>query len=636
MRDIKSGVGIAMAVWLAAAAFSHFYFAGTGWLDPLRQRSLHLGLFLPLIFLLYPATKSSPRNRPSIPDLILAVLAILPSAYIYASVDTLYLRSEYLEPVTTTQFVLGTILILLILEGLRRAVTPILAVLTAIMILYLFVADLLPGIWNYRDMSTAQIVETMFLINGRGIYGPLMGISSNIVSIFIIFGAFVQISGTGRLFSNFGTVVAGRYAGGPAKVAVISSGLFGMMSGSSVSNVATTGSITIPMMKRLGYRSSFAGGVEAAASVGGAIMPPVMGSAAFVMAEITNIPYSTIIVAAALGAALYYFTILLIVHLEAKRLGLAGLDASLIPAWRVVAADAHLIVPIALLIMLLMMGFSPAFSAFWSIIAVTAFSWLKKDTRVTPMKAFEGFARAGGLIAVLALAVGAAGIIIAGLTTTGLVLSFGAIVNGVAGSNLAIAAILVMFVCLLLGMGVPTTPAYIITAVIGAPILVEMGPALLSVHLFVFYFAILADATPPVSVASYTAAAIAKAHPLSTGFQAWRMALGGFVVAFSYLYEPAIMFQGPLIDTVFVVVKNAAALTLLSIGFIGYARQPISWWLRVVSLAAGVAIAFSYNFETSGRALAGIAIVALLLVLPGYMRPVRSVPAPNIQDGERL
>ncbi len=634
MRDIKSGVGIAMAVWLAAAAFLHFYFAGTGWLDPLRQRSLHLGLFLPLIFLLYPARKSSPSRRPSVPDLMLAVLALLPSAYVYANVDMLYLRSEYLTPVTTTQFVLGTILILLILEGLRRAVTPILAVLTAIMILYLFVADLLPGIWNYRDMSAAQIVETMFLINGRGIYGPLMGISSNIVSIFIIFGAFVQVSGTGRLFSNFGTAVAGRYAGGPAKVAVISSGLFGMMSGSSVSNVATTGSITIPMMKRLGYRSSFAGGIEASASVGGAIMPPVMGSAAFVMAEITNIPYSTIIVAAALGAALYYFTILLIVHLEAKRLGLSGLPPAAIPSWRQVLADAHLIAPIILLITLLMMGFSPAFSAFWSIIAVTVFSWLKKDTRVTPKKAFEGFARAGGLIAVLALAVGAAGIIVAGLTTTGLVLSFGAIVNSIAAGNLALAAVMVMFVCLLLGMGVPTTPAYIITAVIGAPILVEMGPGLLAVHLFVFYFAILADATPPVSVASYTAAAIAKAHPLGTGFQAWRMALGGFVVAFSYIYEPAIMFQGPLIDTLFVVVKNAAALTLLSIGFIGYARQPIAWWLRVASLAAGVAIAFSYGFDTATRALAGLAVVAVFLLLPGYLRPMAPPLREALDKGE--
>ncbi|MCK6451350.1 MAG: TRAP transporter fused permease subunit [Alphaproteobacteria bacterium] len=630
MRQIEGLTGRAIATWSAIAAAIHFYYAFGGWPEPLEQRALHLGVFMPIVFLLFPATHRSPRSRPSALDVLLAALAVLPSLYCYVHAEAINLRSEYLTPLTSVEVGLGILLVGLVLECLRRAVTPILAFFVIAVLAYLCLCDYLPGMWHYRQLSLEHIVETLYLIPDRGVYGPLLGISASVVAIFLIFGSFVQVSGTGRLFGNFGTTIAGRYSGGPAKVAVISSALFGTMSGSSVSNVATTGAFTIPMMKSLGYRPAFAGAVEAAASVGGAIMPPVMGAAAFVMAEVTAIPYRTIAVAAAPGAVLYYMAILLMVHFEAKRLGLAGLPATSIPGWRVVAEDAHLMIPIAALMALLTIGFSAQFSAFWSIVAVVVVSWLRTHTRVTPKLIFQGFSEAGVLIALLAVTVAAAGIIVAGLTTTGLVLAMVKIIKGLSGGSLLGTAVLVMGMCLMLGMGVPTTPSYIIATVIAAPIMVDVGPSLLAVHLFVFYFAILADVTPPVSVASYAAAAIAGSDPMKTGFYAARLAVGGFLVAYTYLYEPQLMLSagwGPATEAF---LMNGASLVPIAGGLIGYMRAPLAPWARAILLVVGMAVSFGQDMPTVARGALALLGTGPFLLWPAIFmprRPPREMPA---------
>ncbi len=633
MRELSGKVGIAVAAWSAAAAGLHLYFAYAGYLEPLRMRAVHLFVFLPLAFLLFPAIKGrSPTQRPSAVDWAWAAASLLPSAYLYLNAEDVYQRSDYIDPLSATQIALGAIAIAAVCEGVRRAVTPVLALLSLVCLAYMAVGYWLPGMWNTRYFSLPHVIETVYIANnGNGIYGMLTGISANVVAIFVVFGAFVQASGTNRLLGNFGAAVAGRYAGGPAKVEVISSALFGTMSGSSVSNVVTTGTITIPLMKKRGYPAAVAGGIEAASSVGGALMPPVMGTAAFIMAEITNTPYSTIVVAAALGSVLYYAAILVSVDFEARRMGLMGLPPESIPRWREVLADAHLLLPVAILVYLMMVGWSPNFAAFWATIAMIAVSMAAPQTRMSLRDIFNAFAQGGYTCAYVALAVAAAGIIAGVLTNTGLVTSFGGLIKAAAGGSLALLAALVMGTCLILGMGVPTTPAYIITAAIGAPLLTEYGVPLLAAHLFIFYFAVLADATPPVAVASYAAAAIAKASPMATGLHAFRLALGGFVVGYAFLYDPAIILRAPLADIVLSSVLYLTALTLMSAGFVGWLRVPLHFWARPLLVAAGVTLAFAGIWPIWERALAAVALLVVLWLVPrviGAPAPMpRVVPA---------
>ena len=507
---------------------------------------------------------------------------------------------------------LGTLLTVLLLEALRRAVTPVLAGLVAIGIGYLFLTEHMPGLLNYRNMPFHEIVETTFLLNGMGIYGAIIGISATMVAVFIVFGAFIEGSGIGRLFHNIGMRLAGRYIGGPAKVVVISSSLFGTISGSSVANVFTTGSFTIPAMIKLGYRRHFAGGVEAAASVGGQIMPPVMGAGAFVMAEITNTPYVDIAVAALLGAFCYFFMVLITVHFEAGRLRLVGCREDELPAWREIGRDLHLLLPVALLVGMMSFNYSPTMACFWATISIVPVSWLRRHTRLFPRQIIAMLVAGGRNMTIVALACAGAGLFVACLTVTGVVVSFSSVVAALAGDNLLIAGALLMVITLVLGMGVPTTAAYIIGAAIGAPILIKMGVPMLAAHMFVFYFAILADATPPVSVASYAAASIAGADPMRTGVAAFRLGLAGFIVGFSFLFSPAILMQGSVIDIVAQMAVNLCGLTLLASGLSGFFRADQRTWLRVALVAGGLALVLAFGLPVWLRAVLATGALGLL------------------------
>jgi len=595
MRELKGPV-----FWLAAAvavfaSLFHLWTGGFGFLEPREQRSIHLLVLLPLAFILYPATETSPKDRPSILDWVLSGLALLPSLYSFSCANggrycasVINLRFETVDPVHPVELAFGIIAIVLVVEALRRAVTPVLAGLVATGILYLFVTEYMPGILHFRDIPATQIVETMYLFNSNGIYGSITGISATMVAMFIIFGAFIEGSGVGMLFHNLGMKVAGRQAGGPAKVEVVSSAMFGTISGSSVANVFATGSFTIPAMVKLGYRRQFAAGVEAASSVGGQIMPPVMGAGAFIMAEITNIPYQTIALAAIAGSMLYFFMILISVHFEARRLRLTGCDPDEIPTWSYVLRDVHLLVPVFVMIGAMAIGYSPSFAAFWGILAVWPASWLRVHTRLWPTDILRMLANGGRNMVVVALACAGAGIFVACLTVTGMVISFSTIVTGLAGNNLYIAGILIAITVLILGMGVPTTAAYIIGAAIGAPILQQFGVPVLAAHMFVFYFSILADATPPVSVASYAAASIARCSPMAAGVVAFRLAIAGFVVGFSYLHSSALLLQDTWPEIIGEFLANALGLTLLAAGFFGFFRAPLPMALRLPLIPLGV------------------------------------------------
>lgn len=593
--------------------------------EPLQLRGFHLASLMPLAFLLYKARPHSPATRPSALDCVLAVLSALPSLYILFDYETINSRMEFVDTLTNMQFVLGVLALLLLLEALRRAVAPVLAGIVAVSILYMYLGQYLPGLLNTRPFGVWSIIETVYFVPIiGGIYGPLTGIVAATIAMFILFGAFVQASGTGRLFGNFGAAVAGRFAGGPAKVEVITSGLFGTISGSTVSNVITTGSITIPLMKKLGYRAPVAAGIEAASSTGGALMPPVMGAAAFVMAEISSIAYSEIIVAAAIGAFLYYFSILVSVHFEAKRMGLGAMDAADIPSWGQVARESHLLLPIVLLVYLLAERWSGNFAAFAAIVACVVVAAFKRETRMGPKQVFDALSDAACTMAVLGVAIAGAGVITSALTVTGLVVAFGGIIKGLAGGSLALLCILLMLTALILGMGVPTTPAYIITAALGAPLLTDMGVPPIAAHLFMLYFAVLADATPPVAVASFAAAAIAKCDPLAAGMQALRFALAGFVVGYGFIYDPGIMLRASLTDTIIQSGALAAALTLIGAGLGGFFRDRLSLWARGLALLLGLGVAFGHAVPDWTRLMLGSGAVALFMVVPVLFAPRRA------------
>lgn len=617
MRHIEGPQKYGIAAWLAFTAALHFYFTFGGYPEPLKLASLHLLLAVPPVFLLYPAGSRSPRNRATALDWCLALLSTLPSLYILLNVERIYGRSPYIDPLTTTELVLGSLMTLLVLEAVRRALSIALSALVALVILYMFVCDMLPGVWYYRDLPFSQVVDIVYLMNGSGLYGSLTGISATIVAAFLVFGAFLQASGMGNLFMNLGTFVAGRYTGGPAKVVVVESGLFGMTSGSSVANVVVTGSVTIPEMKRMGFPAPVAGGIEAAASVGGLIMPPIMGAAAFVMAEMISVPYLDIVAAAAIGAFLYYLGVFCSVHFLSRKLGIKALPKEEIATFRDVLRDIHFAIPLFVLMWLMSARFSPYYAAFWATVAVFATSWLRAHTRMGWRKVLDALVDAGGTISIIAVAVAAAGIITAGLTNTGLLLAFTGIIKGLAGDSLLLLVLLVALSCLFLGMGLPTTPAYIITAAVGAPLIAEHATAsLMAIHLFVLYFAVMADATPPVAAASYAAAAIARANPLATGAWAFRMAAGGFITGIAFIYEPALTLDGTIPEIITAVMAVSAGIILISLAYVGYCTRPIPLVFRVALFVVGVLCALWQDVPELARGLVGYGIFGALMLMP--------------------
>jgi TRAP transporter 4TM/12TM fusion protein len=615
LRDLTGPLKWVCWAWAAAAAAVHLYFGGFGFPEPIQMRGFHLLVFTPLLFILYPAFGSSPKDRPSVLDWVWAVASAAPHAWVMWNWMAVADRMEYVDPFTPMMMLLGITCIVTLLEAIRRAVEPGLAWMVAGSLAYMQWGYLLPGVLNARPFTPAEIVEASWLVpTAGGVYGPLTGIVATTIAVFILFGAFMQGSGTGRLFSNLGAALAGRYTGGPAKVAVITSGLFGTMSGSSVSNVITTGAMTIPLMTRIGYKPAVAGGIESAASVGGALMPPVMGAAAFVMAEITNIPYGDIVVAAAIGAVLYYFAILAAVHFEAKKLGMTAMPLKDIPAWREVLADVHLVLPIAVLVWLMMERWSGNYAAFCSTVAMVVVAMLKRRSRMSLHQIVEALAQAGLTMAPLAVSIAGAGIVVSALTATGMVVAFGGIIKGLAAGNLGLLLVLLALTVLVLGLGIPTTPSYIIAAAIGVPQVLELGRPLgvdpLQAHLFTFYFAVIADATPPVAAAAFAAAAIAKASPTITSVHATRFGIAGFTVGFAFIYDPGIMMRGSLVDIATATAIQVAALTLITASYAGFLLAPTGWALRLLMAAAGLAAAFAHVMNDTTRLLLGGGVLA--------------------------
>lgn len=604
-REIGGREALAVTALAVGASCFHIYTTWAGFLEPRLQRAVHLGLLLPLTFLLYPATARSPKARPSAWDWAWAALGFLCNVYIVWQQPRIINRWEGSTEVLPAEVFWGAVITLLLLEATRRAVSPWLSGLVALFLGYLFVGPWLPGILHHKGFSFARAVELMYLYNEQGIYGSLTGISATVIFIFVLFGCFIIRTGLGQFFMDLAVSLAGRTRGGPAKVAVVSSALYGTLSGSSVSNVYTTGAFSIPLMKQMGYRPQFAAAVEAAAGVGGMIMPPIMGVGAFVMAEMTSIPYWTIAKSAALAAVLYYLGVFTMVHLEAVKIGLRPVTRSEIPPLRSVLPRSYLLTPIVLLVILLVMGYTPVFSGMLAIVVSVAVAALRRETRMGPRAIWNALRQGGCDAAMIAVAITGAGMIVAVIAQTALGLAFSSLFISLSGGSLLLTAVMVMIVDAILGAGIPTTPAYLLTVVVGGAAMMKLGVGLLPAHLFAFYYGVLADITPPVAVAAYASAAIAGSEPMKTGFEAFRLAIGGFIVPFIFVYHPALVLQGSWHETLWIFVLASACIILTSAALTGWFLGPTPWFERFLLLvAAGGLVSPSGQIVAMAAALA--------------------------------
>lgn len=572
------------AVTIAAVAMSVFilYTSLTTPLVAMRQRAVVLMLSLFMIFLIYPALKK--REHISYFDVIWALLGAAVNLYVIIDFQNLVNRMGMPNQV---DLILGGLCIVLVLEATRRSIGWPLPIVTAIFLLYNYFGQYIPGTFGHRGYDITRIINQMYLTT-EGIFGVPIGVVVTIVFLFILFGAFLEKSGGGNFFINLAVALAGRAKGGPAKIAVIASGLMGTISGSSIANVVTTGSFTIPLMKKIGYRPEFAASVEAAASTGGQIMPPIMGAGAFVMSEFTQIPYLTIIAAAAIPALLYYLSIYMNVHFEACRTGLEGMSEDEVPKTRDVLREGYVyILPIIALVVVLILGYSPARAALVGMGLLVLVSMIKASTRMKPKDFLDALASAGMTSFSIVAATACAGMIVGTVSMTGLGIKFSNLIGNLAGGREILGLFFTMIACLILGMALPTTANYIVQAAITAPALVALGVPLLTAHLFVFYFGVFADITPPVCLAAYAGAGIAKADPMKAGLNATRNVTVAYLVPYLFVYFPALLGKAPAMEVVQAVATAVLAVIALSAAFSSFLQRRCYWWERFLLLVAG-------------------------------------------------
>jgi len=589
-----TGAAYQLVFWIAVA-FScfHLYTALFGTFAAQIQRTVHLAFAFALVFLLYPG-RSAGSDKLGVLDYCIAALAVFVGLYFTLNYNRLMLAAgDY----TTIDLFFGALGILFTLEAARRVVGLPIVVIASFFLVYAYFGSWFPGFMGHRGYSVERIISHMYFTT-EGIIGIPLGVSSTFIFLFILFGAFLEKTGIGKLFIDIANAIAGRASGGPAKVAVITSALEGTVSGSSVANTVGSGSFTIPMMIKLGYRREFAGAVEAAASTGGQIMPPIMGAAAFLMAEFLGMPYVDIAKAAVIPACLYFTGILIEVHFEAKRAGLKGMKASEIPTiWSVVKERGHLFLPLVAIIYVLTEGFTPTYAALTGLGLSVAAGMVKKETRMNLwdiIQAMEVGAR--GALGV-AIACATAGIIVGSVTLTGLGLKMGnglidmasTISFGFANVQLFLTLFFTMIASLILGMGAPTTANYVITSTIAAPALIILGIDKLAAHMFVFYFGIIADITPPVALAAYAGAGIAKADPFKTGVEASKLAIGAFIVPYIFVYNPAMLLIGTTPFGIFMnLTSSLLGMVGVGAGVIGFMIADMSKAERVWAIVAGL------------------------------------------------
>ncbi|MFT4726590.1 MAG: TRAP transporter 4TM/12TM fusion protein [Granulosicoccus sp.] len=566
------------------AGFS-LYTAFFGIMSDMIQRSVHLGLVLVLVYLgaLVPSSLGLISNRTlRILSVMLAVIGLATMMYQVWFFDEI--ASRYGE-LTQIEFYIGLVATLILLEATRRTIGWPIVILAIIFLLYAYFGYLLPGLANHRGYDLERIMSQLYL-GGGGIFGTPLGVSSTFVILIVLFGAALETSGAGKVLMDIATSLTGRSRGGPAKAAVVGSSLMGMVSGTAVANVLTTGTISIPLMKRTGYRPEVAGAIEAVASTGGQLMPPVMGAAAFLMADLTGISYFEIARAAIIPALLYYVVLFSVVHLEAVKQGIALLKLEELPSLsKTLKTGSHLLLSLPVFVYMLFSGYSVMYASFWAFIAAILLSYVRRSTWLTPKKLYQTIINGVEAVLPVATACACAGIIIGVITLTGLGLKFSSLVISLSDGNLFLALILTMIASLILGMGLPTAAAYILVATLAAPALEQLGVNQLAAHLFVFYSAMLSSITPPVALAAYAAAGLAQANPFRIALVACQFGCAAFIVPYFFAYNPALL----MVDTTPGVVIIAALTTV--VGGICLAITIQGWCINSLNVLERIAFA---------------------------------------------
>ncbi len=600
MAKIVSAIAITFSIF-------QLYTATFGVLDAQLQRAVHLGFGLALVYLLYPTRKSWSRTKLHPFDLLLAILGAAAPAYILIEYKELVLRSGL---VTTPDLVVGILGILLVVEATRRVVGIPMVTVVLLFLAYAFAGPYMPGVLAHRGLTLSQLVGHLFFTT-EGIFGIPLGVSSTFIFLFILFGAYLESTGLGKFFIDLANSIAGWASGGPAKVAVLSSGLMGTVSGSSVANVVGTGSLTIPMMKKLGYHKNFAGAVEAAASTGGQLMPPVMGAAAFLMAEFVGVPYIDIVKAAVIPALLYFTGVWLGVHFEAKRSNLKGLPREQLPKMsRLLVERGHLAIPLVVIVYLLVTGYTPMRAALVAIVLSIICSALRKSTRMKPIEIIRGLDKGARNVLSVLVACASAGIVIGVVTKTGVGLKLASGLLTLSGGMLLPTMFFTMITAIVLGMGVPTTANYVITSTIAAPAIIQMGVPVLAAHMFVFYFGIIADVTPPVALAAFAGAGIAGGNALRTGVNAAKLAIAAFIIPYMFVLSPVIlMIDATIPGLVVTTVTAIIGMIALSSALIGYLADNCRIYERILLIAGGLLLIDPGTVTD----LTGIAIFAIIL-----------------------
>jgi TRAP transporter 4TM/12TM fusion protein len=613
----------------------HLWAALTGAPEAFFFRGAHLLFAMALVFLIYPGfvvrdetaevalrddaggLLGAPPARVSWIEWLLIAASAVTIVYVWVEHERIITRYVFVEDPTTLEFGLGAVFTLLVLEATRRVLGWALPVTAIIFVVYAFL---------FAGVRPEQMVEIMYLTT-EGIFGQTLGVSAAYVMMFVIFGAFMERTGVGRLFMDFALSLAGRQAGGPGKVSVISSSLFGTVSGSAVANVMVDGPITIPLMKRSGFKPHFAAAVESTASTGGQIMPPVMGAAAFVMAEFMAVSYLQVVVWALIPAILYYVAVFFAVHFEAKRVGLLGLPDAECPRLRVVMRErGHLFIPLLVILGGLLAGYSAPLCALAGTFSCIPVALMRKSTRgdISWYTVWDALQEGAKNSVAVALACACSGIIIGVITLTGAAIDFSAVVIRLAQDALLLALVLTMFAGLILGLGMPTTAAYIVMVALLIPVLIKLGAPAPAAHMFAFYFAILSAITPPVALAVFAAAGLAKANMWDSGWAAMRVAAAGYIVPFMFVYEPALLMVNGWDEwhvSLFAFVSATIGCMALAAGFHGYLIAALRMWERAVLIVAAVLLIVPEVYSS----LVGI---ALLLAIAGKQKFVDRASAP--------
>jgi TRAP transporter 4TM/12TM fusion protein len=590
-------------------------------LAPHRIRIIHLGFAFVMILLLTPITIRGDLGKLSIWDILLVVATICIFALTFYRYGVLIKMGGRYAPI---DIYLGTAIILLLFEVARRVISPGLLVLALLTLLYVFFGNYISGRLGHPGFSFTRIIRHLY-IGGEGIWGFALGVSAEIIVIFVLFGAVLQRVGITEFFMDLSIALAGKQKGGPAKVVVVSSSLVGMLTGETSANVATTGTFTIPMMKKVGYSSEFAGAVECASSAGGQILPPIMGATAFMLADTTGIPYVKLALAAVLPAILYFVSVFAVVHFRAIRLDLKGGGESKATDWISILKRTYLVLPIVAIVVLLANSYTPTFSAFWGgIVSAFIMSFFKKETRITPKRLLEIAPAAAKTVMTLSVATAIVGIIVGVFSLTGISMTLARMIFNFAGDIKFLILVLTMVVAIVLGLGLPTSAAYVLASISAAPALTMAGIDLLPAHFFVFYFGCMSAITPPVSTGAYAAAALSGGNPNTIAFIAVRLAIAGFIVPFTFIYHPDLLIgeNTNLIRTVFAFLVTLTGITYFSAACEGAFFDKVGTAKRLIFLAVALTFLWPGDFTN----LVGIALGIGIFVME-FLQHRKTKPA---------